>query len=86
MPDLRGLPDGRSRTHRRRSLLAQGRITAGGGIFDFSRPGPELIDIGIMVREVVELLSPRAGITVDVMPEMPTVRTERVPLQHYSST
>jgi len=68
----------RGRVHRMEALID--------GILQYSRAGrvkakPELIDVGIMVREVVELLSPREGIAVDVMPEMPTVKTERVPLQ-----
>jgi PAS domain S-box-containing protein len=41
----------------------------------------ERIDVGRLVREVVELLDPPARVTIHIDPELPTVDAERVPLQ-----
>jgi PAS domain S-box-containing protein len=56
------------------------------GILDYSRAGrmrgrPERVDVGRLVAESVELLAPPEGTQVEVEPGMPTMRTERVPLQ-----
>jgi PAS domain S-box-containing protein len=66
------------RVHRMEALID--------GILDYSRAGrartvPEIVDVGALVREVVELLAPGPGIEVEVEPEMPTLETERVQLQ-----
>ncbi|HEX2721856.1 MAG TPA: PAS domain S-box protein [Gemmatimonadaceae bacterium] len=56
------------------------------GILQYSRAGrakarPESIDTGALVRDVIDLMSPPQGITIETLPGMPTVRAERVPLQ-----
>jgi PAS domain S-box-containing protein len=56
------------------------------GILQYSRAGrmrtkPEKVDVGVLVNDVIELISPPAKIAVNVMPGMPTIETERVPLQ-----
>lgn len=42
---------------------------------------PEQVNTGELVRNVVELLAPPAGLTVTVEPTLPTLQTERVPLE-----
>lgn len=66
------------RVHRMEALID--------GILAYSRAGrtmrkPETVDTGALVREVLELLAPPAGVRVRVAPGMPTVEAERVPLQ-----
>jgi signal transduction histidine kinase len=66
------------RVHRMEALID--------GILAYSRAGrvraqPELVDTGALVREVVDLLSPEAGVEIEVEPDMPAVESERVPLQ-----
>ena len=56
------------------------------GILQYSRAGRvhsqiERVDVGALVNEVVELLAPPPEVTVTVAPDMPTVTTERTPLQ-----
>gem|GEM_PF-3259540 len=56
------------------------------GILHYSRAGrvrdePEAIATGSLVREVVDLLAPRAPHVVEIVGELPTVTMERVPLQ-----
>ena len=68
----------RGRVHRMESLID--------GILQYSRAGrvkarPEDLDTGELVREVVDLIAPPKGTRVDVVPGMPTVRAEKVPLQ-----
>jgi PAS domain S-box-containing protein len=41
----------------------------------------ERIDVGRLVRDVVELLDPPARVTIHIDPKLPTVDAERVPLQ-----
>jgi signal transduction histidine kinase len=45
------------------------------------RPEPELVDVGALVREVVETLDPPPGVTISVDEGLPTLRTARVPLR-----
>jgi light-regulated signal transduction histidine kinase (bacteriophytochrome) len=56
------------------------------GILAYSRAGrtrekPETVDVGNLISESVELLAPAEGIEIVVQPDMPTIQTERVPLQ-----
>ncbi|WNG14718.1 PAS domain-containing protein [Cystobacter fuscus] len=56
------------------------------GILDYSRAGrmrgrPERVDVGRLIMECVELLAPPESTQIEVAPGMPTMRTERVPLQ-----
>lgn len=56
------------------------------GILQYSRAGRardaiEMVDVGALVKDVVELLAPPPEITVTIEPGMPTIRTERTPLQ-----
>ena len=55
-------------------------------LLDYSRAGrfrhtPETVDTGELTRNVVELLAPPAGFAVEIGPAMPTILTERVPLE-----
>jgi signal transduction histidine kinase/CheY-like chemotaxis protein len=55
------------------------------GILDYSRAGrlrhkAERVDVGRLLREAVELLAPRAGVEIHIQPDMPVLKTERVPL------
>lgn len=68
----------RGRVHRMEALID--------GILQYSRVGrararPEPVDTGTLVAEVVELLAAPAEVSVEVMPGMPVVNVERVPLQ-----
>ena len=68
----------RGRVHRMEALID--------GILQYSRAGrmkakPENIDTGVLVKEVIELMSPPRGMTVTVAPDMPSVKAEKIPLQ-----
>jgi PAS domain S-box-containing protein len=68
----------RGRVHRLEALID--------GILQYSRAGrtrssAERVDVGAMLHEVVELLAPPAEVTITIDPNMPTVVTERTPLQ-----
>ena len=41
----------------------------------------EAIDIGALLRDVVDYLAPPAEVTVDLAPDLPTIETERVPFE-----
>ena len=67
-----------TRVHRMAALID--------GILAYSRAGraldpPETVDTGVLVREVVELLAPPPEVTIQLPADMPTLETERVPLQ-----
>lgn len=71
-------------------LLIRGRIKRMenliDGILDISRIGrekqkKESIDTKQLVDEIVELLCPRQGITIEINPLMPVVFSEKIPLQ-----
>jgi PAS domain S-box-containing protein len=56
------------------------------GILAYSRAGrvadgPITVDTGALVREIIELISPPAEVTIRVAPDMPVLKTELVPLQ-----
>lgn len=56
------------------------------GILQYSRAGRlkdtiERVDTRALAREVVDLLAPPAGVVVEVLDPMPTLLTERLPLQ-----
>ncbi|MCD6071240.1 MAG: two-component hybrid histidine kinase [Microvirga sp.] len=70
--------------------LLQGRVARMealiNGILAYSRAGrnladPETIDVGGLLREVVELLQPPPGMAIHLPDQFPTMETERVPLQ-----
>jgi signal transduction histidine kinase len=68
----------RGRVHRMEALID--------GILQYSRAGrangaPQPVDVAALVRDVVELLDPPAAATVHVSTALPTLVTERVPLQ-----
>jgi PAS domain S-box-containing protein len=68
----------RGRAHRMEGLID--------GILKYSRAGrvgetAEDVDVGALVQETVELLAPAAEVKVDIAPGMPTISSERVPLQ-----
>ena len=85
--DLREVMTDETREHLR---LLRGRVgqmeSLINGILDYSRAGrlrsqPEPVDVGQLLAECVELLSPPSEATLEVAPGMPTLNTERVPLQ-----
>jgi signal transduction histidine kinase len=56
------------------------------GILQYSRAGrvetaAEPVDVGALIHESIELLAPAPEVVIDVAPNMPTLVTERVPLQ-----
>ena len=68
----------RVRMHRMEGLIE--------GLLQYSRAGrvhqePERVDVGELVRESVDLLSPPETVAVLVEADMPTIRTERLLLQ-----
>ncbi len=68
----------RGRVHRLEALI--------NGILAYSRAGrnqdrPEVVNLGKLLREVVELLAPSKDVTVVIPEDLPTVQTEQVPLQ-----
>jgi PAS domain S-box-containing protein len=68
----------RSRMHRMEALIE--------GLLQYSRAGrahraPETVDIGRLVKEVVDLLGPPESATIEIDPGLPTIAAERLPLQ-----
>ena len=68
----------RSRVHRMEALI--------NGILQYSRVGRvrtelELVDVEALLKEVIDSLAPPPEFTITVMPEMPTLWTERLPLE-----
>ncbi len=68
----------RSRVHRMEALID--------GILQYSRVGRlrtelERVDVEALLAEVIDSLAPPPGFTVTVMPGMPTLMTERLPLE-----
>ena len=56
------------------------------GILQYSRAGrsrvkPEPVDVDALVHDVIELIAPPKRVTINVQPGMPTIETERVPMQ-----
>lgn len=85
--DLGDRLSGESREHMR---LLKGRVNRMealiDGILTYSRAGrvkekPEEVDVGALLTESIELLSPSEGTEVVIATAMPRLRTERVPLQ-----
>jgi light-regulated signal transduction histidine kinase (bacteriophytochrome) len=75
---------------RRQMELLRGRVqrmeSMIDGILDYSRAGrvrhkPERVDVGRLVHEVIEQLQARASARFELGPGMPTLTTERLPLQ-----
>ncbi|HEY0020625.1 MAG TPA: PAS domain-containing protein [Longimicrobium sp.] len=75
---------------REQMRLLRGRVTRMEGLIDgilqYSRAGrvqeqPERVDVGALARDVVDLLAPPDGVTVEVQPGMPVLFTERLPMQ-----
>jgi PAS domain S-box-containing protein len=68
----------RGRVHRMEALID--------GILAYSRAGrvqeqPEPVDVGALLREVVDLLAPPADVEIVLPAEAPVLHTERLPLQ-----
>ena len=56
------------------------------GILQYSRAGrvrtePVQVDVGALLREIIELLSPPPEVTIALAPDFPVLLTDRVPLQ-----
>ena len=69
----------RGRVHRLEALID--------GLLQYSRAGrlksqPERVDVGDLLTHVIDALSPPAQFTFEIVPEMPTFVTERIPLEH----
>lgn len=84
--DLGGRLTGESREH---LTLLRGRVNRMDalieGILTYSRAGRvrdkiEYVDTAKLIASVIDLLAP-AGVTLNVQPRLPTLLTERVPLQ-----
>jgi PAS domain S-box-containing protein len=85
--DLGERVTGESREH---MDLLKGRVRRMEGLIDgilaYSRAGrvrekPELVDVGKLLADTIELLAAPAETTIVVAPDMPVVEAERVPLQ-----
>ena len=68
----------RGRMHRMEHLIE--------GLLQYSRAGrvhqaPESVNVGVLVRDVIDLLSPPASVSIAVAKDMPTIETERLLLQ-----
>ncbi|HEY9602759.1 MAG TPA: ATP-binding protein, partial [Allocoleopsis sp.] len=68
----------RGRVHRLEALID--------GLVQYSRAGrltskPELVDVAALVLEVIENVNPPAEFTIEIAPDMPTLVTERLPLE-----
>jgi len=68
----------RGRVNRMESLID--------GILQYSRAGrmrarPERVDVDALVKDVIELIAPPVRVQINVMPGVPPIDTERVPLQ-----
>jgi signal transduction histidine kinase len=68
----------RDRAERMRTMIE--------GVLAYARAGrehaqPETVEVGALLREVVELLDPPEEIRVEIEPAMPTLVTERAPLR-----
>lgn len=60
------------------------------GLLQYSRAGRvrsrvEDVSVGDLLKEVVDLLSPPAEATIEIAPGMPSLQTERLPLQQVFS-
>jgi signal transduction histidine kinase len=56
------------------------------GLLQYSRAGrvhetPETIDVGVLVRDVIDLLAPPPNVSVNVATDLPVIQTERLLLQ-----
>jgi PAS domain S-box-containing protein len=68
----------RGRVHRMEAMID--------GILQYSRVGrvkgvSEMVDVGVLVHDVVDLIAPPAGFHIEVAPDMPTIIAERLRLQ-----
>jgi signal transduction histidine kinase len=68
----------RLRMHRMEDLIE--------GLLQYSRAGrthqaPENVDVGRLVQEVLDLISPPPNTEISIADDLPTIRTERLPLQ-----
>lgn len=68
----------RGRMHRMEGLIE--------GLLQYSRAGrrqsnPETVPVAELVRDVVDLLAPPDSVAISIEPDLPTIETERLPLQ-----
>lgn len=75
---------------RHQMTLLQGRVQRMNalidGILEYSRVGRvsqlrEQVEVSVLLSEIVDLLDPQPPFTVTIAPDMPTLLTERLPLQ-----
>lgn len=75
-----------SREHLR---LLRGRVTRMAGLIDgilqYSRAGRvqhvETVNVSALLSEVLELLAPPSEVAIAIAPDMPTLKTEKIPLE-----
>jgi signal transduction histidine kinase len=85
--DLGPALSGESRRHLERVTDRVERMRAMiQGLLEYARAGrvraqPEPVDVGELLESVVQLLDPPPGVRIQIEPGMPTLRTERAPLQ-----
>jgi signal transduction histidine kinase len=77
--------DGRSHLARLRDRAERMRMMIE-GVLAYARAGrehapPETVEVGALLRDVVELLDPPEEVRVEIGPAMPTLVTERAPLR-----
>jgi signal transduction histidine kinase len=68
----------RGRIHRMENMIK--------GILELSRIGRqknpvETVNTGLMLQEIIEMLSPQTGMQIFIQPDMPVMETEKTPLQ-----
>jgi len=75
---------------KRMLALLRGRVTRMEGLIDgileYSRIGRtkqtvEQVDVRKLLTDTIDLLAPPAGVTIEIAPDMPTLLTNRLPLQ-----
>lgn len=60
------------------------------GILEYSRAGrarkaPAAVDTNVLMQEIIEMQAPAANVQVEIAPDLPTVFSERIPLQQVLS-
>lgn len=85
--DLAGALTGAAREHLTRLQNRVARMRALiQGVLDYARAGsnrapPEAVEVEALLVGVVELIDPPAEVSIEIAPGMPTLETERAPLQ-----
>lgn len=76
--------------NRHQLQLLRGRVyrleTLIEGLLQYSRAGrlksePQVVDVGLLLKQVIDTLNPPAQFRITIAPEMPTLLTQRLPLE-----